>query len=106
MCKNIANTFGVLHFVIHSARKLSVSLEEDEGDALSKDLGMHGDVSCAVRRRASQVRRAWRIAVNHAFRRRRAHEIWCFYVTFSSTELTGSFVMTTLRHSWWWCMRR
>jgi hypothetical protein len=45
LCKNIANTFGVLHFVIHSARKLSVSLEEDEGDALSKDLGMHGDVS-------------------------------------------------------------
>jgi hypothetical protein len=34
-----------LHFAIHSARKLSVSLEEDEGDALSKDLGMHGDVS-------------------------------------------------------------
>jgi hypothetical protein len=45
LCKNIANTFGGLHFVIHSARKLSVSLEEDEGDALSKDLGMHGDVS-------------------------------------------------------------
>ena len=43
--KNIANTFGGLHFAIHSARKLSVSLEEDEGDALSKDLGMHGDVS-------------------------------------------------------------
>jgi hypothetical protein len=43
---------------IHSDRKLSVSLDEDEGDALSKDLGMHGDVSCAVRRRVSQVRRA------------------------------------------------
>ena len=43
---------------------------------------MHGDVSWAVRRRASQVRRAWRVAANHAFRRRRAHEIWCFKVAF------------------------
>jgi hypothetical protein len=65
---------------------------------------MHGDVSWAVWRRASQLRRAWRIAASHAFRRRRAHEISCFYVTFSSTELTGSFAMTTLRHSWRWCM--
>ena len=58
LCKNVANTLGELHFAIHSARQLSVSLQEDEEDALSKDLGMHGDVSCAVRRRASQVRRS------------------------------------------------
>ena len=57
VCKNIANTEGELHFAIHSARKLSVSLQEDEEDALSKDLDMHGDVSCVVRRCASQVRR-------------------------------------------------
>ncbi len=50
---------------------------------------------CTVGRRASQLRRAWRIAASHAWRRRRAHEVSCFYVTFSSTELTGSFVMTT-----------
>ena len=49
--------FPRLHFAIHSDHKLSVSLQEDEEDALSKDLGMHGDVSCSVRRRTSQVRR-------------------------------------------------
>ena len=76
-----------------------------QGEALSKDLGMHGDVWCAVWRRASQLRRAWLTAANRAFRRRRAHEISCFYVTFSSTELTGSFAMTTLRHSWRRCMQ-
>ncbi len=74
-------------FTLHDA--------EDKEEALSKDVGMHGDVSWAVWRRASQLRRAWRIVANHAFRRRHAHEISCFYVTFSSTELTGSFVMTT-----------
>jgi hypothetical protein len=100
VCKNIANTQGESHFAIHSARKLPVSLQEDEEDALIKDLGMDDDVSCAVRRRAGQVRRAWRVAVNHTFRRRRAHEIWCFKVAFSGTELTGSFLMTTLRHAW------
>ncbi len=73
LCKNIANTLGEFHFAIHSDRKLPVSLQEDEEDALSKDLGMHDDVSCAVRRR---------VAVNHAFRRHRAHEIWCFKVVF------------------------
>ena len=56
--KILANTLGELHFAIHSDRKLSVSLQEDEEDALSKDLGMHGDVSCAVRRNTSQVRRS------------------------------------------------
>ena len=55
---------------------------------------MHSDVSCAVRRRASQLRRALFIAANHAFRQRRAHEISCFYETFSSTALAGSFAMT------------
>ena len=105
LCKNIANTLGELHFAIHSVRKLSVSLQKDEEDALSKDLGMHGDVSCTVRRCDSQVRRAWRISSNHAFRRHRAHEIWCFYVTFSNTELTGSFLMTTLWHAWRCFMR-
>ena len=66
--KILDNTLGELHFAIHSDRKLSVSLQEDEEDALSKDLGMHGDVSCTVRRCASQVRRVWRVATNHAFR--------------------------------------
>ena len=37
---------------------------------------------CTVRRRASQLRRAWRIAANHAFRQRRAHEILSFKVEF------------------------
>ncbi len=64
-----------------------------------RTLGMHDVVSCTVRRRDSQLRRAWHITVNHAFRRRRGHEISCFYVSFSNTELTGGFVMTTLRHS-------
>jgi hypothetical protein len=41
------------------------------------DLGMHGDGSCVVWSRASQLRRAWFIAASHAFRRRRAHKISC-----------------------------
>ena len=45
LCKNIANAFRELHFAMHSARKLSVSLQEDDEHGLSKDLGMHGDVS-------------------------------------------------------------
>jgi hypothetical protein len=73
------------------SHKVSVSHEEDKEAALSKDVGMHGDVSCAVRRRASQLRRAWFMAANYyAFRQRRAHEISSFYVTFSCTELTRS----------------
>jgi hypothetical protein len=37
---------------------------------------------CTVRRRASQLRRAWRIAANHAFARRHAHEIMSLKVVF------------------------
>ena len=37
---------------------------------------------CTCRRQAGQLRRAWLIAVNHAFRRRRAHEISLFKVAF------------------------
>jgi hypothetical protein len=56
---------------------------------------MHDDVSWAVWRGTSQLRRVWRIPVSHAWRQHRDHEISCFYITFSSTEITGIFVMTT-----------
>jgi len=78
--------------------------EEDKEEALSKDLGMHGDAKFHALFEAALLRRALFIASKYAFRQRRAHEISCFYVTFSCTELTGSFVMTTLRHSWRRCM--
>ena len=44
-----------------------------------------------VRSRASQLRRAWCFAANHAFTQRRAHEISCFKVTFHvSCNFLGS----------------
>jgi hypothetical protein len=45
-------------------------------------LDILGCVVCDVRSRSSQLRRVWLIAVNRAFTRRHAHEIWCFKVEF------------------------
>jgi hypothetical protein len=41
-----------------------------------------GGVVCTVRRRTSQLRRAWRIAANHTFKRRRTHKIMSLKVVF------------------------
>ena len=71
-----------------------VSVEEDKEGVSSKDIDMHGDVSCDVWNRTSQLRRTLLIDVNHTFRQHRTHEISCFYVTVSNTEIAGSFPMT------------
>ena len=59
-----------------------------------------GGDTCVVWSHASQLRRVCLIVTNHTFTRHHTHEILCFYVTFSWTELTGVLEMTISRHSW------
>ena len=103
-CKNITNTYCESRFTIHNFPQSFRLHEEEKEEVLRKDLDMYGDVSCDVWNHGSQLRRVWYITVNHTFTRHHTHEISCVYVTFSCTDLTGNFTMTTLRHSLCRCM--